>query len=171
MRLLIDGYNLLFARGRSTRSQRLVSVSAARKALLDLLVRYKAATGHSVAVFFDGTPHQFGFRRRERVGGVDIIFSYPDTTADEALMNHLEVAQPRTDVQVVTSDNSLKRFAKRMGAKVMDCAQFMRHLRRVLHKISEKAEEQEPREKLMCLSPGEVDYWVRLFSQLAPKSG
>jgi len=90
MRFIIDGYNLIFSRRRPGRPLRPINVEAARTAMLGLLGRYKAMTGHSLVVFFDGAPDGSGFLRRNRIYGVDVMFSYPGVTADEEIAAHLE---------------------------------------------------------------------------------
>ena len=168
MRFLIDGYNLIFSRRRPGRPLRPVNVAAARESILGLLARYKAATGDLLVVFFDGSPQAVGFLRRERVQGIDVVFSYPDQTADEDIKEHITAIKGRTGVHLVSSDNSLKAFAKRLGIKVIDSQTFMARVRKALGRQREEADEAEPLEKFQGPHPSEVEYWLKIFQ--APKS-
>jgi predicted RNA-binding protein with PIN domain len=163
MRFIIDGYNLIFSRRRPGRPLRPANIEAARGAMLGLLGRYKAATGDSLVVFFDGAPDGSGFLRRNRIHGVDVMFSYPGVTADEEIMAHLEGIKGRTGVHIVSSDNSLKRFAKRLGVTVLDSRTFLSRVRRALGRRHEAAREEEPREKYEGPSPVDTQYWLKIF--------
>ena len=164
MRFIIDGYNLIFSRRRPGRPMRSINIEAARTAMLGLLGRYKAATGHSLVVFFDGAPDGSGFLRRNRVHGVDVMFSYPGVTADEEIEAHLEGIRGRTGVHVVSSDNSVKRFAKRLGVTVVDSQTFLSQVRRALGRTRAAAETEEPREKFEGPSSVDAQYWLKIFS-------
>jgi predicted RNA-binding protein with PIN domain len=169
MRFIIDGYNLIFSRRRPGRPLQPVNVEAARSALLATLARYKAATGDALTVFFDGSSDGSGFLRRQRVRGIEVFFSYPGVTADEEIKAHLESTRGRTGLHVVSSDNSLKRFAKRLGVAVVDSQTFFSHVRRALARKHEAVRDEEPREKYEGPSAADREYWLKLFSALPPK--
>ena len=168
MRYIIDGYNLLFARRRPGRPMRPINIEAARTSLLALLARYKAGSGDSLMVFFDGSSDASGFLRRQRVHGIEVVFTYPGATADDEIKAHLEGIRGRTGVHVVSSDNSLKRFAKRLGVSVVDSQAFLSHLRKALAREREAPHEEEPKEKYEGPSPAEREYWLKIFS--APRT-
>ena len=169
MRFIIDGYNLIFSQRRPGRPLQPVKVEAARTWLLAMLARYKAATGHALTVFFDGSSEGSGFLRRQRVKGIEVFFSYPGVTADEEIKTHLESTRGRTGLHVVSSDNSLKRFAKRFGVIVMDSLAFLSQVRRALARKHEAARSEEPREKYEGPSAADREYWLKIFSALPPK--
>ena len=171
MRFIIDGYNLIFSRRRPGRPLRQMNIEAARESLLSLLSRYRAVTGDTLVVFFDGSREATGFLRRERVNGVDIVFSYPDATADEEIKAHVEEIKARSGVYVVSSDNSLKTFARRCGLQVIDSQVFMAQVRRALGRRHERSGADEPVEKYQGPSRADVEYWLKVFTAPETKRG
>ncbi len=107
--------------------------------------------------------------RRERIHGVDVVFSYPDSTADDEIKGHLESIKDRTGVYVVSSDNSLRHSARRLGFRTLDSPSFLKRIHRTLTRRREAAIHEEPREKFQGPSQAEADYWIRIFS--SPRDG
>src|SRR5437867_57771 len=78
--LIIDGYNLLGARGQVG-----PDVESAREFLLRDLSAYRQRKGHLITVVFDGWQQAIGAERREHRMGVEVVYSKRGERADQVI--------------------------------------------------------------------------------------
>lgn len=149
MPLLIDGHNLIgqcpsLSLGDPDDEEKLVR----------LLVQYAARTGKKVTVVFDpGEPT--ALPRSRRLGGVEVLFAPPGSTADAAILRRLHRARHAADWLVVTSDLPLADKAARQGARTRSAQEFAAEV------CAPAAVESE--RKQSALSAAEVEAWLKLF--------
>lgn len=102
-RMLIDGYNCLYA-WEALEPYRKESVAAARERLIDVIFAWQAYYGAPVQLVFDG------YRRRENAGssmkrgGLEVIYTRTDMTADAWIEKQVHDLKGKEDLDVVTSD-------------------------------------------------------------------
>jgi predicted RNA-binding protein with PIN domain len=121
MRFLVDGNNLLGARGGASPAG-----DAARRELVRALCALWRYRGKPVTVVFDGpAPVEGG--GGAQLGGVRVLHAGGGRTAmsaDERILRMVEGENRPADVTVVTSDRGLASGARRRGATVLPCPEF-----------------------------------------------
>ena len=126
LHLIIDGYNLLGARGQ-------VGIAAgwesepAREQLLRELAAYRQVKGHPITVVFDAWRQGLGAGAHEHRAGIEVMYSRRGEQAD--LVIQRLAAEFGCDCAVVSSDREVQAFAKAQGAFVMGAAEFDAKLR------------------------------------------
>ena len=126
LHLIIDGYNLLGARGQIGRAVGQDSESS-REQLLRDLAAYRQRKTHPITVVFDGWRQGFGVERREHRGGVEVVYSRRGEQADRVIQRLAE--EFGRDCAVVSSDREVAEFAKAQGAFVIEAREFEARLR------------------------------------------
>jgi len=162
VRLIVDGYNLYFTGlhpGEAPTDPR-----RAREAVIDAVSRYAAARRVKAVVFFDGGPAGQHMPRRRHEKGLEVRFSDPRLDADNDIKHAVTRCRPSEAVRVVTSDNDIARFVKRLGAQVTRAQDFAAELR-VSSTDRDARPRGEPAEKYEGAGAAEVDYWLREFAR------
>jgi predicted RNA-binding protein with PIN domain len=110
-----------------------------------------------VTVVFDGQgmPVQQG----RPPGGVEVVFSRAPQTADTRIKNMLALEKSPRSWTVVTSDNSIVRFARDYGAKTIPSAEFAAKLGPAIPKLGPN----RPAAQDTPMSPAEVAEWEEFF--------
>lgn len=123
--IAVDGYNFIKQSPELRRLEE-IELRKAREGLVAALSRYKRFKGHEIWVVFDGRQEGSGAGRRERVRGIEMIFSKPGEKADDVLKRL--AAERREGVAVVTSDNDVASFAAKKGSPILSVGQFAEHM-------------------------------------------
>jgi predicted RNA-binding protein with PIN domain len=155
-RIVVDGYNLIHA---MPELARLVEsdLERARDALVARLAVYRSTRKVRVTVVFDGLAAA-GPQTRPP-GGVEVVFSRAPQNADAKIKSMLTLEKSPRSWTVVTSDNSIVRFARDFGAKTIPSAEFAEKLGTPMPKLGPR-----PRlEQEAPLSPTEVLEWEEYF--------
>lgn len=145
--LLIDGYNVLFARGIVR------DVPKARKRLLRQIESYCARTGQRARVYFDCREGPL----RGRLPHVEIYYVAAGETADHAIGRAVSQTADRTAYHVVSSDREVADMAKKRHMAVTPSEDFLK----MLGPQAEGAA--EPPAKREGVSDAEAKYWMREF--------
>jgi len=120
--LIIDGYNLAFA-WKEVRPVLVRNQQQGRDRLLELLRRYKKATGQEVTVVFDG-PKESSLPRRQIIQGIKTSYSAFPRTADDEIRKMVQASPDKGRLLVVSSDNQVSGFARRRRVETMNSAVF-----------------------------------------------
>lgn len=121
-RLLIDGYNLLYAASLSS-----TPGEHETEELMEWLRAYKKQKGHTISVIFDGYERGMPLERRERIKGIGVIYSKLGEKADQVIERL--VREWGGSCVVVTSDRMLADSVERDGAAVLGSEDFLQHLK------------------------------------------
>jgi len=149
MPLLIDGHNLI---GQCPRLS--LDDPDDEEKLARLLATYAARTGKKVTVVFDpGEPTALS--RTRRLGGVEVVFAPPGSTADTVIARRVQRARHPPDWIVITSDQALSEKVTRLGARTRSAQEF------ATEACAPALAEAE--EKQSASSAGEVEAWLELF--------
>jgi len=155
-RIVVDGYNLIHA---MPELARLVGsdLERARDGLVSKLAVYRSGRGVRVTVVFDGQgmPAQQG----RPPGGVEVVFSRAPQNADAKIKTMLSLEKSPKSWTVVTSDNSIVRYARDYGAKTIPSAEFAVKLGPAIPKLGPN----RPAPKDAPLTPAEVAEWEEFF--------
>lgn len=148
MQIAVDGYNFIKQSPELRRLEQ-IELQRAREGLLQMLARYKFLKGHAITVVFDGGPERA--LRRERIRGIEVIFSKPGETADDVLKR---LAMEKRGLTVVTSDREVADFAEKKGAAVISSLQFARKVETARLYAGKGQEGEEPDRPLAPLKKG-----------------
>ena len=124
--LIIDGYNVLGALGKSN-----AEGEEAREALVRRLSLYSQCKKHPVTVVFDAWREQTGLGHHEHRTGVQVVFTRRGERADQVIQR-LAREYGRA-CAVVSSDLEIIRTAKACGAFVMKSQEFTEKLAMLSH--------------------------------------
>ncbi|MBI3272728.1 MAG: NYN domain-containing protein [Planctomycetes bacterium] len=163
--LLIDGYNLAFARkerriAKSSRSE----LQVVREDLLDLLAEYHALRPEPITVVFDGDKCEDPGPRRGRRAGIDVVFSPRHVNADTVIKTFIQRSAHPGDLRVVSTDREVGGAARVAGATPIESAAFLEHVRATLAPPPSAPPPDEPRPKSEgALDANETRRWMELF--------
>jgi uncharacterized protein len=102
-RLIVDGYNMIFA-WPELAALKDIKLEDARDMLVSLLADYGAMTKQNVTVVFDSHRRPDAEASEETINGVRVIFAGRKTTADHVIERLLFEARETDEVTVATSD-------------------------------------------------------------------
>ena len=88
MRLVIDGYNVIFAETHRPLPKHEPELEQMREDLLRRLEEYRVGEGDDVTVVFDGGEGGAHLARFQHFAGVEVIFSDPKSDADEEIRTY-----------------------------------------------------------------------------------
>ncbi|GJL56729.1 MAG: hypothetical protein NPIRA02_38610 [Nitrospirales bacterium] len=120
--VIIDGYNLLGASARGSRSAGKHG-DVARERLLYDLAMYQHRVGHTMTVVFDAWRKHGGTQHLEHRTGVTVLFTQQGEQADQVIQRMVRT-QSRNCV-VVSSDHEIIGTARAHGAMVIRSEAFL----------------------------------------------
>ena len=144
MHLIIDGYNLLHV-GRSMIPLNPIQLQWERDRLIDQLSAYKKIKQWEITTVFDGWQGGWSTEKRERVKGIELIYSKLGEKADEVIKRL--VREKRSGVTVITSDRDVSRFAERIAVPVIPSDQFKEKMERVALEVEKEIDQDEEGEE------------------------
>jgi predicted RNA-binding protein with PIN domain len=111
---------------------------------------------------FDG--RGAGLPQTRPPGGVEVVFSRAPQNADAKIKNLITLATNPRSWTVVTSDNSIVRYARDYGAKTIPSAEFAARLGPTVPRLgpSRPAAQDAP------MSPAEIAEWEEFFRKGRP---
>jgi uncharacterized protein len=122
MRLVIDGYNLLYAGGRTRAGADPEDLKRRRDDLIEQLSAYRRVKNCAMTVVFDGWQAGWPTEQKESRKGIEIIFSRVGEKADEVMKRLIREKGPGTIL--ITSDHDVAIYAERAGAAVIPSESF-----------------------------------------------
>jgi predicted RNA-binding protein with PIN domain len=153
MPTLIDGHNLVPKMGLSLASFDDELQLAER---LTDYCRYTRKSG--LEIYFDNAPD--GYPATRRMGLVTAHFVRRPQIADEAIRQRLKkLGKAAKNWSVVSSDNRVQAEARALGAKTISSDEFAAIVIETLRAGPPVSENKN------ALAPGEVDEWLRIFSE------
>ena len=188
MKLIVDGYNLLFAENPGIAPRRYVgagkikessytnrlAMEEARERLVNLLERYKQSHHDAITIIFDGVRSEYptriprgakslGFSRMAPPASqIEVLFSGINETADEVIIKLVRRQTNQQEIMVVTSDRAIQQQLKSTGVKIKSADDFSRELTQK-KPAQPLPEETLPRQKIVGISPAEAERWLELF--------
>src|ERR1043165_3720401 len=151
---LVDGNNVMGQRVGWHRDK-----TAARRRLLDDLVRLARVKGARLAVVFDGAP-EANFPDGSSYRGVKVFYARHGSDADARIIEIAERERNRKGLIVATSDGALTARVRACGVRVVRAGTCRRELE---SNPASKDETQEP-----VVRDHEVAEWLRYFG-VAPE--
>jgi uncharacterized protein len=133
--VIIDGYNLLYARGEAP-------APASRGRLVTDLVAWARARNRRVVLVFDAWAGGTREARMEAHGPVTVWFTRTGERADAFIVRWVG---EHAESVVVTSDRAVQQGARRRGAAVLGAEQFVARLEGTAESDDEDAAGRPPR--------------------------
>ncbi len=141
--LLVDGYNMIFAR-EELKNRAAVSLEEARIALLDGLCEYCAMTGKKGIVVFDAYRVQGGAGSAEPYGNLYVIYTRERETADAFIERTTYRTGGDVRVTVATSDGPEQAIALGNKALRMSSRELWREMDQVRRQLRSVLEQRSP---------------------------
>ncbi|MCS7012737.1 MAG: NYN domain-containing protein [Chloroherpetonaceae bacterium] len=167
-RVVVDGYNLAHKLGKKLSRQTLSSV---RSELEQALQRYAMRYNAKVTLVYDG---RGVIGRSESLGMLEVVFTPSGESADKHIKALIDQAPSKASLTVVSSDCSIRHYAKVSGVASESAETFLEALRHVVLPPEEKTvPEAKPDDldaKPSQLTDEEVEEWKKLFGASVPKS-
>jgi uncharacterized protein len=160
MRYLIDGYNLLYALGLARKNGGRAAWDRARRVLLDWLADRHGATANNVTVIFDAQ-NSLGGVVEESHRGLRVLRDR-GRTADDLIEDLLREEKSPGALTVVSNDGRVREAAKRCGASVRKCNEYLDELLGP-KKPDGPGRQPEAAEKDVRPTPEEQAEWERAF--------
>lgn len=138
--LIVDGYNLLHSWPELIKLKE-SSFAHARDKLIAELVNYQAFWGGQLIVVFDAHRVTGAVETRERVGGVEIVYTREGETADTVIEKLVRNIRTEGQVYVATSDGAEQQMVLGGGAlrlPVSELKVYLEKARREMEKEKEK---------------------------------
>ena len=114
-RLIVDGYNIIFA-WPDLAAVKDVNLQDAREMLIATLADYAAMTRQQVTVVFDSHRRPDAEASEQTISGVEVVYSGRKTSADHVIERLLFEARASDEVTVATSDALQRDLA--LGRKI-----------------------------------------------------
>ena len=153
MKILIDGYNLIWAvpelRERTLNEGKGINLEEGRKGLLHCLELYqKEHPKLDITTVFDSKKEIFSYPSSSKI---KVLYSNGET-ADNLIKGIVEDEKKPQEILVVTSDNELKGRVKEKGAQVIGSLSFFKRVspgkKRLYHKELDSQQENLIKEEL-----------------------
>lgn len=150
MSFLIDGYNFLFR----IEGLKKGSLEKKRKAFIEILDKQlEHFTSHTFFVIFDSAQQLCDYAQCSHCSHLDVLYAPKGQSADEYIIELVEISRNPKTVTVITSDSSLARDCKHLGAKTLTIEEFVtlivKKANRKIHRTSSFVETPFEMERLL----------------------
>ena len=174
MRIVIDGYNLMYAKGLMDRTFGPEGLHKARQRFLsDLAAAFGPMELAGIVVVFDAA-HPPPNRPRSAVyRGITVLFAVDDENADERIEKLIAAHSTPKTLTVVSSDARVRQAAERRRARAVSADAFLADLveRRPRIDAAAPPASAEDRAKQNGLAPAESRFWMETFAHVAEEPG
>lgn len=121
LHIIIDGYNFI-RQSKAFSGLDQMDIQVGREALVESLAAYKRLKGHRITVVFDGIDAPAFSMHKDRVKGIEILFSRSGELADAVIKRMAK--RLREKALVVTSDREVADYAGAEGAVSVSSPEF-----------------------------------------------
>lgn len=172
MRTLIDGYNVMHARGLMDREFGPDGLRKARHQFLaDLAAALDPADAATTTVVFDAADPPANRPDRTSYKGLTIVFAVGDEDAD-ARIEALIAAHPSPkQLTVVSADLRIRRAAERRRARIVTSDLYLSSLSGRRRTQAKALKADQPPARDAALAPAESAYWLDTFRHVADEPG
>ena len=119
--LIVDGYNLIGYEGGLHGDLR-----ARREQLIRRLAVYQRQRGHRLTVVFDGWRSGWPSEHRDRIDGIEVVYSREGERADEVIARLAD--EEGAAAVVVSSDRAVQLAVRGAGGVALACGEFERKM-------------------------------------------
>jgi len=165
MRYIIDAFNLIFQDTQLQEAQDERGFNAAQVLLCARLARFAAGSDSTqIVAVFDGSPRGSRTPATERggTGNVSVVHTGVGKKADGYIVELIEAERDRQQFTVVSTDKFIANSARKAGAHVLSCKEFLRLMRETKDGRKNPRQGEDPR-KFKGLTDWEVQEWMDYF--------
>ena len=121
MHYLVDGYNLLF----QIYKKKQASLEEKRKSLLEALSQEISLTSLDVTIVFDSSEEFHEYAQKITRANLEVVYAPRDQTADDYIIEILELTKNPKTQTVITEDSNLKKRSTQIGANILSIKKFI----------------------------------------------
>lgn len=136
--LFIDGYNII--NQWSYYKSMAGNIENSRNKLIELLVEYQAYKGINVIVVFDAHMVKGSLEKKEKIAGLEVIYTKEHETADSYIEKQLDRIGRYERVQVATSDGSIQQIVLARGGTRISANEMIAELEGMKKDLSAKTD-------------------------------
>lgn len=156
MKLLIDGYNLMYAANITGAPGQGTSLFRSRLALLRQLAnRLTRGERAATTIVFDARQAPPGLPKQGRFESIEVLFADRRQQADDLMIELIDSSSHARDLTVVSSDHRIQRAARRKGATAVDSDQWWKRLR-----PASRSDSSDTAEPLPALDEHDLRTWL-----------
>jgi predicted RNA-binding protein with PIN domain len=134
--IIVDGYNVIYA-WESLKNTAAINLEDARRTLMDMLSNYVAFTKKEVVLVFDAYRVKDGRGSDFSQGGLRVVFTKQDETADAYIEKMMHDLGPDYSIRTVTGDRLVQFAALHSGVLRMTPKEFEAEVTRVGAEIND----------------------------------
>lgn len=153
MPIIIDGYNYIGA-------VRDISLNEPDKEekLINKIAYFSSGYKKKITIVFDGQKSSiYKEGAKYKRGHINIVISRYPKTADETIKIMIDTSNHKRDLTIVSSDQDIYKYAKKSGAKAINCLEFERQIR--------KGNINKEKELNIKMPDHEIDFWLKAFNK------
>lgn len=154
MHYWIDGYNLLFFLPKTPGS-----FEEKRRFLVSQIEKQVERLSLIVTIVFDASDPSQNHNTRTHLRSLEIVYTHPKKSADDSILEAVELSQTPSQICVVTSDKGLSSKAKALGAQILPLSEFLLFLQK-RHKKKIQSKDFHFQD-----SPREIERLLEIFSK------
>ena len=117
-RLIVDGYNVIFA-WESLSDLAKTNLDAAKDRLVSVLSNYQGITGTKTLLVFDGYKVKGNHGSQSEQEGIEIVHTKENQTADQFIESYTHENNRQYDMTVVTSDGLIQTITRGAGCHIL----------------------------------------------------
>ncbi len=174
MRTLIDGYNVMHAKGLMDRKFGPDGLRKVRdRFLAELVAAISPIDAHQTTVVFDAADPPRDRPSQARYKGLTIVYAVDDENADERIEKLIAAHSNPKSLTVVSTDLRVRQAAERRRAKVVLADDFLAGLTDRRSKKDEPAPSvsREEKARMQGLSGEEAQFWLKTFAHVGEEPG
>ncbi len=160
MRILIDGFNLIYKFPDLEEMMYQGNLADARIGLLQKLKEYQSITKAKIRVVFDGKKEQLFDLKNETIKSIDVFYSL-DYSADFLIKQFIKKDLNPKMTTVVTSDKDIIDYVTRFKAKVKTSEEFFFHMKETLDDYYDSLKPEKDENPV--LDEEEILFWEKQF--------
>jgi predicted RNA-binding protein with PIN domain len=153
MQYWIDGYNLLFYLPKNKGS-----FEDKRRILISQINEQAKTLSLEITIFFDASDHNQKHNTRSHYESLELIYTHGKQSADDAILEAVEISKNAALLCVVSSDKGVTLRAKAMGAQVLTLPEFLKFL------FKKQKKQRERNVQDFQDSPKEMARLLKIFS-------
>jgi len=154
--IVIDGYNVIH-QIHEYMALLDTGLEAAREKLIHDLTTYRSQRHVNIVLVFDGIADVLNHHGKDRIKGIEIIYSKAPMKADPVIKKKISTRNKRMQTVVVTNDGDIRKFSKDAGAIVLSPQEFYLRLTNNRTDLGIEGKFQGN------MTPEELDEWKKLF--------
>jgi predicted RNA-binding protein with PIN domain len=168
MRILIDGYNLMYTLGLPGKRHGPDGFRKVRiRFLNDLAAALGAVAAHQTTVVFDASHPPVHLPRESIYKGMTIVYAVDEDSADERIEQLIAAHSSPKLLTVVSTDQRIRQAASRRKARAITADAFWQELEAPRRAPPPPPPTVEEEARLHGLSPAEAAAWLETFRHVA----